>query len=55
MNLKENTANENKFGYKEGVLVKQVLPFQTDDEYHSWLTWGKGIPANTVKYLKYIK
>ena len=55
LNPKENTANENKFGYKEGVLVKQVLPFQTDGEYHSWLTWGKGIPADTVKYLKYIK
>ena len=55
LNPKENTLNENKFGYKEGVLVKQVLPFQTDDEYHSWLTWGKGIPSDVVKYLKYIK
>ena len=55
LNPKENTLGENKFGYKEGVLVKQVLPFQTDGEYHSWLTWGKGIPADTVKYLKYIK
>ena len=55
VNPKENKSNEVKFGYKEGVLVKQVLPFKTNEEYYSWLTWCKGIPAESVKYLKYLK
>ena len=55
VNPKENKSDEVKFGYKEGVLVKQVLPFKTNEEYYSWLTWAKSIPADSVKYLKYLK
>lgn len=55
LNPKENSRNENKFGYKEGVLVKQVLPFQTNEGYYNWLCEEKHIPSNVVKYLKYIK
>lgn len=55
LNPKENVHNENKFGYKEGVLVKQVLPFQTSEGYYDWLCEEKHIPSDVVKYLKYIK
>lgn len=55
LNPKENYRNENKFGYKEGVLVKQVLPFQTSEGYYNWLCEDKHIPSDVVKYLKYIK
>lgn len=55
LNPKENVPNENKFGYREGVLVKQVLPFQTSEGYYDWLCEEKGIPSDVVKYLKYIK
>ena len=52
---KENTLNEVKFGYKEGVLVKQVLPFNTEEGYYTWLEEVKEIPSNVVKYLKLLK
>lgn len=55
LNPKENSRNVNKFGYKEGVLVKQVLPFQTSEGYYAWLCEEKHIPSDVVKYLKYIK
>lgn len=55
VNRKENKSNETKFGYKEGVLIKQALSFKTNEEYYSWLSWSKGIPVDVVKYLKYIK
>ena len=55
LNPKENTLNEVKFGYKEGVLVKQVLPFNTEEGYYTWLEEVKEIPSNVVKYLKLLK
>lgn len=55
LNPKENTLNEVKFGYKEGVLVKQILPFSTEDEYYTWLEEVKEIPSEVIKYLKLLK
>jgi len=55
LNPKENTRNEAKFGYKEGVLVKQVLPFNTEEGYYTWLEEVKEIPSDVVKYLKLLK
>lgn len=55
LNPKENTLNEVKFGYKEGVLVKQVLPFNTAEGYYTWLEEAKKIPSDVVKYLKLLK
>lgn len=51
----ENSTGEGKFGYKEGVLVKQVLPFNTEDGYYTWLEEVKEIPSDVVKYLKLLK
>ena len=55
LNPKENTLNEVKFGYKGGVLVKQVLPFNTAEGYYTWLEEVKKIPSDVVKYLKLLK
>lgn len=55
LNPKENTLNEVKFGYKEGVLVKQILPFNTEEGYYTWLEEVKEIPSDVVKYLKLLK
>lgn len=55
LNPKENTLNEVKFGYKEGVLVKQILPFNTEEGYYVWLEEVKEIPSDVVKYLKLLK
>lgn len=55
LNPKENTLNEVKFGYKEGVLVKQILPFNMEDGYYTWLEEVKEIPSDAVKYLKLLK
>lgn len=55
LNPKENTLNEVKFGYKEGVLVKQILPFNTEEGYYAWLEEVKEIPSDVVKYLKLLK
>ena len=55
LNPKENTLDENKFGYKEGVLLKQILPFDTEDGYYNWLEEEKGIPSDVLKYLKMFK
>jgi len=50
----ENTSSQDKFGYKKGVLVKQVLPFNDKEQYCQWLVDAKGIPVESIKYLKYI-
>lgn len=55
LNPKENTLNEAKFGYKEGVLVKQILPFNTEEGYYAWLEEVKEIPSDVVKCLKLLK
>ena len=55
LNPKENTLNEVKFGYKDGVLVKQILPFSTEEGYYTWLEEVKEIPSDVVKYLKLLK
>lgn len=55
LNPKENTLNEVKFGYKEGVLVKQILPFNMEDGYYTWLEEVKEIPSDVIKYLKLLK
>lgn len=51
----ENTLGEGKFGYKEGVLVKQILPFNTEEGYYTWLQQHKDVPSDVVKYLKMFK
>lgn len=51
----ENTLGETKFGYKEGVLVKQILPFDTEDGYYEWLGDEKGVPSDVLKYLKILE
>jgi len=55
LNPRENNLNEIKFGYKEGVLVKQVLPFNTEEGYYTWLEEVKKIPSDVIKYLKLLK
>lgn len=55
LNPKENTLGETKFGYKDGVLLKQILPFDTEDGYYKWLEEDKGIPSDVLKYLKMFK
>ena len=55
LNPKENTLGKIMFGYKEGVLLKQILPFKTKNEYYTWLEEEKGFPSDVVKYLKLFK
>ena len=52
LNPKENTLGEKMFGYKEGVLLKQIIPIKTKNEYYTWLEEEKGIPSDVLKYLK---
>ena len=44
-----------KIGMVVGVLVKQVLPFNTEEGYYTLLEEVKEIPSDVVKYLKLLK